>query len=957
MHAPVPTSDRQRALLLGSASAAALALLAPATASAQESTPSVEAAPAVPTSEVDATDIIVTATRVTRAGFDAPTPTSVITAQEIQAKAPNNIADFVNDLPALAGSANPRTSVAAFAGGTGGINALNLRNLGQARTLVLLDGQRVGASTITGWVDVNNLPQALVKRVDVVTGGASASWGSDAVAGVVNFVLDKEYVGVKAEAQGGVTTYGDARTYRFSLTAGTKFAGDRGHIIVSAEAAHDDSFGLGKRDWYNAQKLFINPNYTATNGQPQLLNRPNSGVATATPGGIITSGPLRGTYFGPGGVPRQFNYGSVVGGNYMQGGDWQYSDITQFSDLAPTLSRQGIFGRASFDINDDVEIFGQFSYNRSTSRFNSLPQVNFGNVTIQTDNAFIPTGIASQVTAPFSLGTYNLDLGPKIVSTRRSTYRAVIGAKGKFDALGSAWTWDVYGQHSINHLYAGIYNGITARYAQAVDAVRNANGVIVCRSTLTNPTNGCVPYNVFGEGVNPDAAKNWIFGTSEGRTRLKQDVVAATLRGEPFSTWAGPVSIATGIEHRRESVSGSSDPISQARGFNAGNYFPSSGAYHVTEGFLEAVIPLAKDMPFAEKLDFNGAIRATDYSSSGYVTTWKAGLTYSPVNGLTFRGTRSRDIRAPNLSDLYSANVTATTTLTDPFRNNASIQTFQVTSGSTSLKPERADTYNVGVVAQPRFAPGLSLSVDYYRIKIEDAITTLAAQVSLNQCFAGNTALCSTITRNSAGTIASIGVQPINLAKQIARGIDFEASYRGDLEDAAPFLKGKFAVRLLATRFLENSFDNGINPPTDTAGTNGPNGNIGGVLPALPKWRWNASINWDNGPLAIGFTARGISAGKYDNSYIQCTSNCPASTTNNMTIEDNRIAGAVYFDANASFKFLETAQVFLAVDNIGNKAPVQSGNGPSITGSTLSTNPALYDILGRTFRLGIRFGL
>ena len=260
-----------------------------------------------------AVEVVVTATRVKRDGYQAPTPTSVIGEEELNAKAPANIADFVNELPSLAGSITPTTATQSIGPGTAGINALNLRNLGANRTLVLLDGQRVGASTLTGWVDVNQFPNALIKRVDVVTGGASADWGSDAVAGVVNFVLDKDFTGVKGEAQGGVTTYGDNGEYKLSATAGTGFADKRGHVLLSYEEAHSDGVQGVPRSWYNGSKLFFNPNYTATNGQPQLIASAGVGFATATPGGIITTGPLKGTYFGPGGTPLQFNYGSIIG--------------------------------------------------------------------------------------------------------------------------------------------------------------------------------------------------------------------------------------------------------------------------------------------------------------------------------------------------------------------------------------------------------------------------------------------------------------------------------------------------------------------------------------------------------------------------------------------------------------------------------------------------------------------
>lgn len=584
-------------------------------------------------------EIMVTATRIQRDGYEAPTPTSVIGIEEIAAKAPANIADFVNELPSMAPNNTPRANVGFVSAGLVGINALNLRSLGASRTLVLLDGQRVGPSTLTGLVDVNQFPQSLVKRVDVVTGGASAGWGSDAVAGVVNFLLDKDFTGLKGQVQGGTTTYGDGRNYNLSVAGGTGFANGRGHVLVSAEHAYNKGISGVPRDWYDGSKLIFNPAYTPTNGQPQLLVSPHTGFATATPGGIITSGPLRGTYFGPGGVPAQFNYGPVVSAPFMQGGDWEYADFAKSGDLDPKLSRQNLFVRSSYDVADNIQLYFQGSYGRAKSFQRTLNQFNFANITIQPDNAFIPAGIAGQVTAPFTLGTFNQDMGVIPATSRRSSWRGVVGASGDFEALGSGWDWDLYGQKSVNHAYTAADISITANYRAAIDAVRNANGAIVCRSTLSNPGNGCVPYNIFGTGVVSDAALDYVVGTTWGRTKLKEDVFAGTLRGKPFSSWAGPVSMAGGLEHRREAVSGSNDPLSTTRSYFAGNYLASFGSYNVTEGFLETVVPLAADQSWARSLDFNGAVRATHYSTSGYVTTWKLGLTYSPIEDISFRST------------------------------------------------------------------------------------------------------------------------------------------------------------------------------------------------------------------------------------------------------------------------------------------------------------------------------
>jgi iron complex outermembrane receptor protein len=774
----------------------------------------------------------------------------------------------------------------------------------------------------------------------------------------VNFVLDKNFTGIKATAQAGLTTYGDDFNYNASLSAGTRFADDRGHIMVSVERNYNDGIQGVPRDWFRGKGMIINPAYNATTNSsvPQLLIGDSIGLSTATPGGIITSGPLRGTYFGPGGVPTRFNYGSLVSAPFMQGGDWDYATIARGGDLDGRIKRENIFARLSFDITDNVQVFAQGSYSKAKARQNFGYQYNLGNITIQPDNAFIPASIQPQVTAPFSLGTFNQDLGPIPIENSRTAYRWVIGAKGDLDALGSNWSWDIYGQKSLNKIYNSSYLTVTSRFLGAIDSVRDANGTIVCRSTLANPTNGCVPYNVFGTGVNSTAAVNYVKGLSFGRPRLAEHVAAATLRGNPFSTWAGPVSIATGVEYRKEEVSGTNDALSDTRSYFAGNYRSSFGSYDVKEAFLETVVPLAKDSAVGD-LDFNGAVRVTDYSTSGTVTTWKAGATYSPVPDITFRATRSRDIRAPNLAELFQVGASNTSTAPDPFRGNVSNTFFTITQGNLDLKPEVADTLSLGVVFKPSFLPGFQASVDYYNIDVSGAIFTVDAQTLILQCFAGNTALCSQISRAApvapatVGAISQITVQPINLANQISRGLDFEASYRTSLDGS---IGGNLTVRVLATRFLKNYTNNGINQPTDTVGTNSANQ---GAFLTLPKWRYQANLTWENGPAMISLTGRGFSAGVYNTSYIECSTNCPVSTPANLTINDNHLPGGFYLDGSVSYDVRKDTEVFLSVDNILNKDPEQVAYGTSVGGANLPVNPALWDTLGRMIRVGVRLKL
>lgn len=928
--------------LLDSASLASLAIvslaLLPTAAHAE--------APAEQPAEqnsIEAADLVVTGSRIVRDGYQAPTPTTVLGIDEIRRQAAFNLAEQINALPALVGST--RNNASTISAGLVGINALNLRNLGATRTLVLFDGQRLPAATTGGLIDVNIIPDSLVKRVEVVTGGASAAWGSDAVAGVVNYVLDKEFKGIRGELSGGITTYGDDPNYRLSFAGATDFADGRGHVMASVEHAWNKGIKSLPRDWYVGAKQLNNPDYTPTNGQPRILTRRGVGYTTVAPGAIITSGPLRGTYFGPGGAPAQLNYGPIVSDPFMVGGDWR---VTDFGDGPQALSvpttRQNAFFRASYELTDDLNIYGQFSYSRAKIDMITTPMFNFGGLTISRENPYIPESIATRMDelglTSFEIGSWNSDIGGIPYQANRKLYRYVVGLDGGFDALGSRWQWDVNWTRNVSDIWQHLTIPVNANYRRALDAVMGPNGVPVCRSTLTDPGNGCVPYNILGTGTASPGALDYVNGEAWLDMRIKQDIFSGTLSGEPFSTWAGPVSIAAGFEHRRERASGNSDELSKVNSYWAGNFKAINGGYKVTEGFLEVAVPLAKDVPFAHALDLNAAVRGTDYSSSGYVTTWKVGATWAPVEDIKFRVTRSRDIRAGNLSELFQPGQTLTSTFADPyFEDRRSYAIFYTAVGNPSIKPEKADTINLGVVVQPRFLPGFTASADLWDIKLKDAIASLGVGTLVNECLTGSTATCQYIKRNAEGYITDVTLVPINLAQQQVRGIDLEAGYR------IPVGGGLLSLRALATRFLRDKSLSGI------VGARW-NDNLG---VGTPKWRYMLTAAYDVGPLGLSLTGRGMGDRVISNNYIECTSGCPTSTTANTTIDNNHVDGYFYLDAGASYKFGANIQAFVSVANLFDKDPAIIPNGMGIGSQQRNLNETFYDLLGRTFRAGVRF--
>jgi iron complex outermembrane receptor protein len=914
-------------------------------------------------------EIVVTGSRVIRDGYEAPTPVSVLGVEELNQMADTNIADSVNKLPAFSGSTTPRSATANLTSGAAGVNILNLRGIGGNRVLVLLDGKRViNASVSNGFTgaDINSMPNGLISRVDVVTGGASAAYGSDALSGVVNFVLDKEFVGIKGKVEGGVTTYGDDRNFTVSLSGGTAFAGGKGHFLIFGEDGFNDGIIGVPRGWNaGGGSVIANSNYTPTNGQPAFLAARQIGVSNGTAGGLITSGPLKGIYFGPGGVPAQFNYGSICcANNAMSGGDWQMSRIDNGLDLDPEVERLNMFTRVSYDVTDNIQVHGEFQWAYAHSNANSNPNRTLANMTILSGNPFIPASVQAQMTAlkltSFVMGSWNGDVPRFHSNNRRTTRRGEFGMNGNFDALDTNWKWDAYYQISKNGLSERADSvGNNPRILLGRDAVRNpTTGAIVCRSTLTNPTNGCVPYNPFGIGVNSKAAVDYYTGTSYRYDSLRQDASSVSVSGEPFSSWAGPVSLAFGIEHRYERITSVQTADDEAGNWLTGNYRGNYGNYSVTEGFAEAVVPLAKDVAWAQTFDLNLAVRGTDYTTSGYVTTWKVGATYQPMDDLRFRFTRSRDIRAANLGELFAGGTAASgNPFSDPFTNTQITGGFQLSRGNPILKPEEADTTGLGVVLSPSFFPGFQASVDYWNIDISGSVTVPSGQSIIDGCFAGNTILCPNIIRVN-GAIQTVVVSPQNIASQVARGIDIETSYRVNLDEVVDSWKGGLSIRALASYVLRmRSVDTTLsaNQVVEGAGVLGGFATVGYTGQTAPKMKLNASVTYTNDPMSVTVGMRHTAGGTYNNAFVQCTSGCP--NNGGRTIDNNRVDADTVYDLNLTYKPFEENQgteVFLTVQNVFNTDPPFVGGN---TGSTYYSGQSntRYDVLGRNFLAGVRF--
>ncbi len=892
-----------------------------------------------PTAEVES--IVVTGSRIARDGYNAPTPVTVLALEDIQTDAPASIADFVNTLPSVKGSSTASSSSGALSNGAAGIAALNLRSLGTGRTLVLFDGQRSVSSASTGQVDTNTFPQSLVERVEVVTGGASAAYGSDAVGGVVNFILDRDYTGVKSSIQYGETTYGDNPSEKVELTAGFPFAQGDGHILFSGEVFRSEGVHYTSRDWnLNGYQGILNP-YRAESGQPYFIVSEGIGISQYTPGGLITSGVLQGTYFGVNGTANQLSYGPVAG-NWMIGGDWEYatSGMRGTNSLAADDDRESLFARASYKLTDSIEAFVQASYAKYEG-YSFYINPTDTRRTMYSDNAFLPESLRDTLNAAnqnsFLFGTSNADFSASGSQNVRETERYVLGIDGTFDALSLGWDWDAYyqlGTTNTKEHQNPTYN--FAKLTLASDAVFHPDtGEIVCRSSIADPSNGCVPLNRFGVGVASQAGIDYVMGEPRRDQQFEQNVVAFNMSTSDIEGWAGPIALAFGAEWHSDSIDGKVDPV-YADGWKYGNYKVTTAETSVAEAYIETVFSIF------DGLEFNGAARYAEYSEAGGVTTWKTGLTYTPLNDITLRATKSRDIRAPNLSELYDTGTGRTNSVNI---GGVSRQFVQSLLGNTNLGPEEADSLGLGIVYQSSYLPGFSAAIDYFDIQIEGVIGSVSAENTADFCYLnGVQRYCDNIIFEN-GVLSKIFLYYENLNSSSTKGVDYEASYR------FPVLGGDMTLRALATNYKEDITDNGVTA-INAAGSNAGN---------TPDWayRLSAAFNYDTWNFSL--TGRGVSDGVISNAYIECQSNCPVSSSPYFTINDNTIPGEIYYDAYLANTFSigdTSAEVFLSVKNVLNTDPVliafPANQGSENRPGYLPTNRGLYDVMGRTYRLGLR---
>lgn len=973
--------------------------------------------------------IVVTGSRIRRPNLEAAVPVTSIGGQEFFQTGQVSVGDVLNELPAIRSTFTQSNSTRFL--GTAGLSLLDLRGLGTQRTLTLVNGRRHVGSNILGnavEVDVNTIPTDLIERVDVVTGGNSAIYGSDAIAGVVNFVLKRDYEGFQIRGQSGISKYGDYGSQYVSALAGQNFADGRGNIAINAEYAHQSpAYASGRPN------LRVNSRFNQIDSDPAGTPNGSDGnpdfkfyTDTRFPfynngGDFITCCELGSTggqnfvtyLFTPAGdLVRQT--GTLIGNNpnntRIIGGNGSTGREGQQLALIPNQDRYSVNLLAHYEISPALEPFVEAKFVRSDVRGSQsgpfFTATGSPREVFFTQNPFLSTqarqflsdyyGVGVTDDQPFYITRTVTDFGNRNESFRRDTYRIVGGVRGDFN---DDWSYELsanYGQLKEKNRIFGNVN--QQRYLLAIDAVRNpANGQIVCRAQidptarvpfefaadeafaaarLAEDVANCVPVNLFGEGNVSQAAKNYILQDTVASGKTTQFVLNGFVTGDTsafFNLPGGPLGFALGAEYRRETVSYNQDPLVEA-GLTFYNAIPTFDppSLKVKEAFAEIRLPILSERPFFHELTVEGAGRVADYNGkTGTVFAYDGRVRWAPVQDVLFRASYSRSVRAPNLADLYTplgqnfelpfqdpcsaSNVGSGTASRITNCAAAGIPTsydyiyteslLYQSGGNTNLKEETSTSWTVGTVLQPRFIPGLSLTVDYFDIKVDDVITSPTAQQLVNACYdlpSLQNQFCSLFQRAGAGggprgeiqnqiLEGSLQAVLLNYAKLKSRGVDVEASYRTDLGSI-----GQLGARVIYTHALQN--DEFLDPTQP--------GFANQLLKELnePQDTFNVNLDLKRDKLTLGYQMRYISrmiTSEYED-YFSKQGRPPQNADRN----DIRWTPDVFYhDVRVGYDVTDGFNFYLGVDNVANRKPPLGFTG-------VGEGSGVYSNVGRFFYAG-----
>ncbi|MCY4181490.1 MAG: TonB-dependent receptor [Gammaproteobacteria bacterium] len=926
-------------------------------------------------------EIVVTGSRLLRRDLDAPSPVLVLTNEAVRSAGNITIEETLNEFPQLA---SDNTSSVNSGGGSGILTA-DLRGLDAVRTLVLVNSRRFAPSDSRGLVDLTSIPDALIERVEVLTGGASAVYGSDAIAGAINFILRDDFQGVEANYQFGESGEGDAGMEKYDLTIGGNFADGRGNAVLSASYTKRDQIFFADRD-YSAISLFESGGTLVPGGSSNIpgtrvsfnsagLSRLNGlpfDPATACPGTI------GGVRFGEGGAVMpfcdpedRFNFAPL---NYL---------------LRP-LERNQISAIGHFDLRDNLTAYSELYFMENRNEWQQAP--NAGG--LQTSGAprgtyLIPNYASNPVlfapvrdflianpetfdpdgdgtAAIIQTGRRSVETGPRNYKYERLTYNMTTGLRGDFEVLGRAWNWDTFLQFQrakTNESIAGQLSSL--RLALGSD-VTVENGAARC----TNEFVGCVPVNFLGlNSVTPEAAA-FISPTHGTTSVLERKIYGGTITGELLDLPAGPLAVALGYESRWDEHDFRPDTAGQGGEFTSDILSPRTASIDLDEFYAEARVPLLADLTAIDYLGLELAVRSSDYSTSGRVTTWKAGGEWALNEWVRLRGAYNVAIRAPNLDELFDTVTIGFSAGDDPCDKDLGptaaqkqlcvaqgvlaqeIDAFDQinvgfgvqSGGNANLTQEESDTWTVGLVISPPFIEGLNLTIDYYDIQIEDAIDQLSAQQVVNSCFRSldnNSDTCRSINRFQNGQIDYVSATLKNIATLEASGVDFQADYSFDLPAGFAFFDSAAALRLQfvgSWAFSNERVSEPGEPAIDCLGHFG--GSCSGFNVFMqPESKLVFNAAYDSGPLTTRFQFRNISDFTLFPGAGNVVKSAPARD---------------YLDLNADYAVNDQFTVYAGIDNLTDEEPPVLGF--SLAGDA-NVDISLYDVLGRRYFAGVRFRL
>ncbi|WP_266159699.1 TonB-dependent receptor domain-containing protein [Dyella silvatica] len=922
--------------------------------------------------------VTVTGSRISNPNVISPTPVSVLTAADIKATGAVNIGDLMTTMPQLSTTFTMGNSGRYI--GTAGIAQQNLRNLGTERTLVLVNGRRfVGSSAGDTAVDVNLIPTDWVERVEIITGGASAVYGADAVTGVVNFILKKNYQGANLQAQYGSSEHGGFGNKLLSLTGGMNFAQDRGNVAVLVERSDRDSLQFSDRFGRQSYTTIRTPN-----GPTDTALFGNAGSYTITDGGTFSLGKTTDVskryVFDPNGNVRAQRFDGLYD-NTGRCTNCDRLDTNQVSQLQPRYGRTSISSVASFNITPEHRLYFEGTY--SNVKVKKYSQPAFGAAssayTIASDNAYISPELAALMSAngakSINVSRFDVDAGRRGEDTTRNTTRAVFGING---VITGDWEYDASVNYGVtDETRRNLNNRIKDRFAASIDAVRDPlSGNIVCRSSLDpnsintqtgnvlNPIalSGCVPTSIFGNGAINPAAANWFNTTTTTRSKLTQFVGGGSVTNNnlfqmPFD--AGSASLAAGVEFRRESSRQITDPLDVAGLTFLNAIPPSGGAYSVKEGYVETAMPLLSGRPFAQNLTFDAAARFSDYSNIGRTKAWRWGLDWSIDDNVRLRGTMSSAVRAPNISELYSGQTENFFRITDPCSvteipngpnpslRQANCSALGIPAGWTSvnsatirgvsgsnpnLKPEQGRTWTTGIVLTPQFLSGFGITVDYWNIKLTNAISAPTGTDTANRCVdstsgIGNT-YCPNVQRDNI-THELVYVRSINqnVSSLSTSGVDMGAYY------AHPLFGGRMNWAVDATKtiaYTERPFQD------DPSTVMQRNGTLG-----YPEWKAVLRATYSLNNWMFNWNARYFSP-------MLRVSNESYRSNPTQTTPINASSG-FFNDLKASYKFNNSGwQAYVGITNVLDRDPPVN-----LFGTTFGSG--LYDAIGRAYYAGVNY--